>query len=43
MEKKLKTILEKLFKQHGKKDGEDLNKFPSITFAEAKIDVINLE
>ena len=43
MEKELKANLEKVFKQYGGKDGEDLSKFPSITFPEVKIDPINLE
>lgn len=43
MQKELQANLEKVFMQYGGKKGEDLTKFPQITFQDPKIDPINLE
>ncbi|KAL3286989.1 hypothetical protein HHI36_001475 [Cryptolaemus montrouzieri] len=43
LQKELKTELEKVAKQYGGADGEDMTKFPTFKFVDPKIDPINLE
>ncbi|KAK9873900.1 hypothetical protein WA026_002252 [Henosepilachna vigintioctopunctata] len=43
LQKELKTELEKVAKQYGGAEGEDMTKFPSFKFVDPKIDPINME